>query len=332
MKSHRTNRPHSIAIAIMSGLVLLTGGTHAEPFLYRPGDLVLTLRQTGGASDLVVNIGRATNFNALPEGTAFTIESVSGDQVAAAFSSVASLAWAVVGANRPPADPAYPLQTIWVTAPRLDIETQSPAWLRKGQFVQATAASQIQAIGVNAAASSSSQPTGPLNTASSVVIAANSDFALAGLIGDAGDLVGTFQGSIENTTPVDFDSAPDNRSRADLYELVPGTTQEGTIQTPGRHLGYFELKANGALIFQVASAPAAKPEIRAISRSGDTTTITFQSVEGVTYRLRFTNSSELGASPDGWATGTSVVGTGAVLSLEDTNAEGTRFFVLEAQP
>ncbi len=276
----------------VGGWALLTGALHSAPFQYSPGDLILAFRQSGNASDYIVNLGKATHYNALPTGATVNVLTLSGTQLNAAFPSVNGLKWSVAGANRPPLDPNYPVQTLWISAPRLESGVKSPAWLRKGQFVQGTAASQIDAVGVNAAAASSSQPAGPNNTATGVEIPVNSDFAFTPLIGDAGDYVETFQGDVENTTPDDFDSEPTQVSRSDLFELLPGTTAAGTLNQPGRHLGYFELSPNGILIFHTVSTVVPPPQISSIRRDGDVTTVFFPTVQGATYRLRATERPE----------------------------------------
>jgi hypothetical protein len=179
MKEPRTLRDLRGLAAVIGGFALFTGGLRAAPFLYSPGDLVLAFRQTGNAADYVVNIGKATDYNNLAPGTTVPIANLAQSQLNSAFPSLNGLSWWVAGANRPPVIADYPLQTIWVTAPRLDPAVPSPAWLRKGPFVQGTAASQIDSVGVNASASSSSQAAGPDNTATGVVIPVNTDFALA---------------------------------------------------------------------------------------------------------------------------------------------------------
>jgi hypothetical protein len=329
MKTHTNQRLLPGLARLLGGFALFTGALHAAPFLYSPGDLVLAFRQTGNDSDYVVNLGKATNYNTLPAGTTVAVANLSAAQLNSAFPSLNGLKWSVAGANRPPVDPNYPLQTIWASAPRLDSAVQSPAWLRKGQFVQGTGASQIDAVGVNAASSSSSQPAGPNNTATGVVIPVNSDFAFSPLIGDAGDFVGTFQGDVENRTADDFDGAPGNVSRSDLYELLPGTTVAQTLNTPGRFLGYFELKPDGTLTFNTGSPAIHVPKIASVTRDGDVTTVSFATVSGTNYTLRFTDAAGLGSPITTWVAGPSLSGNGSVQSLQDTSTDAVRFFALE---
>lgn len=331
MKTSRKIKPSRLWSAALGGFALFTGAVHSAPFLYSSGDLVLSFRQSGNASDYVVNLGKATNYNALPPGTSISITNLAPSQLAQAFPVLNGIKWAVAGANRPPVDPAFPIQTIWVTAPRTSPNSPATAWLRKGQSLQGNTASQIDAVGLNGAQASSLLPGGPGNTATGVVIPVNNNFTIGPVIGAAGNY-GNFQGNVETVTPEDFDALPDSVSRADLFELIPGTSAAGTVNTPGRLLGTFELKANGTLTFSTASATPTRPVISAIQRSGDTTTLSFSTVAGAQYQLRTTDTAGLSAPVSGWSTGASVTGDGGVLSLKDTSSSPTRFYVIEVKP
>lgn len=331
MKTYRTIVSIRGLATLVGGFAWFTGALQAAPFVYTPGDLVLAFRQTGNASDYVVNIGKAADYSSLPAGASLTVTNLSVDQLNAAFTSLNGLAWSVAAANRPPQVAAYPLQTLWVTAPRQVVESQSAPWIRKGQFVQGNAASQIDAIGNNAAASSSSQVAGPNNTVTGVVIPSNTDFALAKVLGDSGNYAGTFQGSAENTTAGDFDSAVSNLSRSDLYELVPGTSASGTLNTDGKYLGTFELKPDGSLTFTKPSLEIPRPTL-SVTRVGELTRISFGTVGGVTYRLRFTDAAGLSSPVSSWTAGATVVGDGSTKTLEDSQSEApSRFYAIEVQ-
>ena len=328
MKSNRNPKLTRRLAAAVGGFALFTGTLRAAPFLYSPGELVLAVRQSGNAYDYVVNLGKATNYNHLPSGTNFVVSNFSVAQLNAAFPGVNELKWSVAAANRPPQDANYPAETLWLTAPRLDAGVQSAPWLRKGQFTQATAGAQIDAVGNNATSSSSSQSAGTTNTVTGVVIPVNTDYALSSVIGDSGNYVGTFQGNVETLTATDFDGDPANVSRADLYELQPATS---TLGLPGRYLGYFELKPDGTLTFNTSSPLPPRPTITSITRAGDVTTVSFTTVSGATYRLRSTDAAGLTSAVTTWTTGASTSGTGSVLSLSDTNSADVRFFAVDAQ-
>ena len=213
----------------------------------------------------------------------------------------------------------------------MDPAVPAPAWLRKGSFVQGTAAGQIDAIGANAATASGNQVAGPNNTATGVLIPSASDLALARVIGDGGNLSGTFQGSVESVTPDDFEATPGTLSRADFFELVPGTSADGSLNAKGRYLGYFELAADGALSFHNGAPSPLAPRIVGIQRTGSLTTVQVAAETGVKYSLRASDS--LSALAKTWSVVAGpVAGTGPTLSLQDTTAGGSRFYAVEAQP
>lgn len=333
MKPIRIRKRLPALAAAAGGLAFSAGALYAAPFVYNPGDLVLTFRQAGNASDLVVNVGKATAYSGLPAGTSIPVTNLTAAQFAAAFPSVNGLRWSVAAANRPPVDPNYPLQTLWVTAPRTDPDAAAKAWLRKGQFVQGNAGSQIDGVGINAALTSSLLPGGPNNTATGIVLPVAAAYAIGPVLGAEGNYVGTFQGSVENVTPDDFDADTANVSRSDLYELIPGTTAAGTLNAPGRALGFFELKADGTLAFKTGSAtPPPVPHIDSIVRNGDVATVSVTSAAGFNYRLRHTDAAGLGTPVSSWPTGPAVPGTGGVLALEDRATDGIRYYVVEARP
>ncbi|MBX3733063.1 MAG: hypothetical protein KF791_10760 [Verrucomicrobiae bacterium] len=332
MKTEIKSRISTASAIALGGLVLSSGVSQAAPFLYAPGDLILTFRQVGNASEFAVNIGPASNYNAVPEGASLPVNSLTAAQFALAFPSINGVSWSVSGANRPPVDPGFPIQTLWVSSPRNDPAVPAIAWLRKGQFVQGTAGGQIAGVGINAAQASSSQPAGPGNTETGVIIASNSDFAFSPVLGDGGDFLGTFQGVVEGITPADFDSDPSAVSRLDFYELLPGTTAGGTLNTPGRYLGYFELKPDASLSFtNIPEAPPA-PTITGITRLGSVTVVSFPTVTGAGYVLRAVDGAGLASPINTWANAGSVPGDGTVRSIEDTSDSDARFYAVEVLP
>lgn len=312
-------------LAVVGGFALFTGTAAAAPFLYTSGDLTLTFRQSGNADDYVVNIGKATNYNNVPQGTSFAVTNLSLSQLSSAFPSYNGLKWAVQAANRPDAlDPNYPVQTLWISRRRLDPNVQSTPWQRRGQSTQGINGSQIDAIGKNAAWASSTLPVSPNNTETGVVIPVSHSPNIGSALGVSGNYDGNFQGSVETITPDDFIESPDNVSRADLYELLPGSGD-------GRYLGYFEFKPDGTLTFNNPALLPPTPTITNISREGDVTTVSFTTAPGYTYRLRTTDAAGLATPVSTWAVGDSIAGTGAVQSLSDTNTAAIRFFAVDAQ-
>lgn len=318
--------------AALATLAMLPAALEAASFAYNPGDLLLTFRQSGNASDLVVNVGKASAFDALPPGTTIPVTALAASQVSSAFPSINGVNWSVAGANRPPADPKYPVQTLWVSRPREIPTSQSLPWLRKGVYYQGTAGGQIAGLGANTVSASSLLPAGPDNDGTGVVIPSTGDFSVSPLLGDGGDFAGTFQGAVEASTPADFDSDPSSVSRVDLYELLPGSTAAGTLNNPGRYLGYFELKPDASLTFNTLLPAPPTPTITAVSRNGDRTTISFGTVSGFRYTVRAASDLDSAGGLGSWNTVGTVLGDGSPKSVEDTNASFSRFFIVEALP
>lgn len=332
MNTQTTIRWRARILGALGGFALATGVLEGAPFLYSPGDLILTFRQDGNAQDYVVNLGKTTNYNTLPAGTSVPIPQLSADQLRAAFPNLNGLKWSVAAANRPPLDPNYPIQTLWVSRPRLVVESQSAPWLRKGGPVQGNAGSQIDAVGANAALASSNLPGGPNNTATGVLIPVNFSYNVGQVIGSTGNYANNFQGTAENRTPEDFDAEAGNVSRSDLYELIPGTTAAGTLNSAGRYLGYFEFKPNGALTFHTGSTPLPAPSITRIVRVGDVSTVSFTTVGGATYNLRATDGTGISSSVSTWSLVSSLTGNGGVQSLQDTSTAAIRLFAIQVLP
>ena len=318
--------------AAFAALAILPAVLEAASFTYSAGDLLLTFRQSGNASDLVVNVGKASAFGSLPPGTSIPVGALDASQFSSAFPSVNGVNWSIAGANRPPADPNYPNQTLWVSRPRETPTSQSLPWLRKGVYYQGTAGGQIAGIGANTVSASSILPAGPDNNGIGVVIPSTGDFAVSPLLGDGGDFAGTFQGTVEASTPGDFDSDPLNVSRADLYELLPGSTAAGTLNKQARYLGYFELKPDASLTFNTLLPAPPTPVITGISRNGQTTTVSFGTVSGFRYTVRAATDLGSAGGLGSWNVVGSVLGDGSPKSVDDTSASSSRFFIVEALP
>lgn len=325
MKTNRNPKLIRSLAAVVGGFALFTGALQAAPFLYTSGDLTLTFRKSGNATDYVVNIGKAINYNNLPAGTTFTVANLSVGQLSSSFPDYNDLKWSVAAANRLEAlDPNYPAQTLWISRQRISPSVPSTPWQRRGQSLQGNSGSQIDAIGKNAALASSTLPGGANNTATGVVIPVGNNPNIGTAIGVNGNYAGNFQGNVETLTAADFADNASNVSQADLYELLPGTGD-------GRYLGYFELKPDGTLTFNNPAVTPPAPTITSIVRNSDVTTVSFTTTAGATYRLRATNAGGATTLVSTWAIGASIVGTGGVLSLSDTNTADIRFFAVDAQ-
>jgi hypothetical protein len=313
-------------------LLLSAGASRllAAPFTFlatnQPPDLLLGFRQTGGAQELVVDLGSVARFYSAAPGSSFAVTEFTAEQFAGAFAGADNLGFAAFAAMRLDGDPDRPLQTVWATRKRTDLAVQTTPWNRASSFNLANSAAKISSIGSGTATYSSANPPGSDNTATAVVMPASNPNGYTTYMG-GGNLKGTFQGNIENLTPGDFSSAADP-VRSDLYEVRPGSG-------PGTYLGYFELKPDGTMMFTAAGgetvAPA--PTITGITREEDTSTVSFTTVAGARYSLLSPGAAGLAAPLGQWSVKSAAVeGTGGVLSLTDTTADPRGFYAVRAEP
>ena len=154
-KSHRPqlfSKP-----ALLAVLAALAGAhsAHAQFFNYTgKGDLLAGFRKPGvGTYELVVNLGNVTNFVALTPGTTITVTNFSATQLTDAFPSYANLNWSVFATFTGPPNSTYAgyqLDTVWFTAPRADVSTQSTPPTRKSASAQSLVQSLMNSAGQGA--------------------------------------------------------------------------------------------------------------------------------------------------------------------------------------
>lgn len=94
--------------------------------------------------------------------------------------------------------------------------------------------------------------------------------------------------------------------------------------------GAFSLAANGVVTFTTPSSAPPAPKL-AITRSGNTSSISFVSSNSATYKLYFTNSTGLGDYLTNWPSlaGT-ITGDGATKTFTDTTTATNRFYRVNA--
>lgn len=322
----KTKNPKLLLMCILAaGTLLFTGvPLRAQSFTYSNCDLVAGFRLIGGASDLVVDLGQVAKFENLAPRSVTTITNLTATQLANALPTLDGVSWSVAAALRGNPHYSYPLQTIWVTSPRPDIDTPGTVWQNASQGTLGGAASQIDAIGFDASVYGNGQPAGPNNTPTGILVPPSSQYAYSYLMGTHQNYDGTFQGIVENTTPIDFDTAS-VPSRSVLYRLVPDTYPHG----PGTLIGFFDFTPDGTLTF-TAGPPPEQTTISNVSHQGTLITISFPTVNLVGYRLRFTDSAGLSTPISNWTIGSNLIGDGAALSLQDTNSTSSRFYAVEA--
>lgn len=116
-----------------------------------------------------------------------------------------------------------------------------------------------------------------------------------------------------------------------FFQIKPSTVSP---KPPATLVGSFTLTADGILSFHSgggAQPPIPTPTISELIRSGGNIIVKFDTVSGVSYRLRHTNADGLSSLVSSWAVGAdSVSGTDQQAQLSDSSADATGFYVVEA--
>jgi hypothetical protein len=310
-------------------LMVLAVSVQAQTFSYNVGDLLIGFRQTaGGTYDLVINAGPVSTFTNLVTGGKIVITSLAGSLLKSAFTTTNGLSWSAFACY----DASVPSQknTLFMSRPRADVNTQSDPWVRASTTSQGTVISKVNGVGTGAYNIGSGLAAGANNTPAALV--ENESYGVAPtysynfMLGTSlrwGTPNGGFQGIPEQNTPDTFTTAG-QLVRSDFYWLVPGSGA-------GTYLGYFDFNTNGVLTY--TAGPSASilvpPAIVSIVRTNTTTTVSFTTGSSGTYSLLATNN--LAAAHTSWPAVGSVPGNGLTNSISETNASSQRFYLISAQ-
>jgi hypothetical protein len=332
-----TNKPMNLFFSrkkvCASAVLALAVAANAQTFSYNNGDLLVGFRLTaGGNNDLVVKAGTASSFTNLAPGTTLPIANFSGTLLKNAFGTTNNLSFSAFGCF----DGSYPdvaqQNTLFMTAPRPDNNTQSSPWRRWYASAQGSARSKIDGAGLGAFYIGSALPASVNTNQPNYLIEdetwnVSPNFSYNSMLGVSGDWGGFFNDLTEQSTSATFtsDGVP---VRAELYWIVPGGNF--ISHPPSAYLGYFELTTSGALTFNVpVTGAVTTPVITSITRVGSLTTVNFTTGGSGTYTLRA--SSTLTTPKASWSTLGSVSGNGAVQSLTETITTTPRFYMISAQ-
>jgi hypothetical protein len=322
--------------SVASSLCLLQNLQANTPvFVYGDRDLVLCFRKinadgfgTVGLNTIEVDIGPAVTYYGAAIGSTTAISQYS-TSLLGTFDSINDMSWSVSGCvpyAGDGGDQTIPAETLWVTTPRPAAQVIAAPWVANGSNPQALAANEIASIEFNAGQYSAGVASGAQNTGTAIVIPVGDtpDFSCDAYLGPNGNFNGRFQGRVETTTPPDFTSGTELPSRADFYQLEPST---GGAHPAGAYLGYFELAANGSMVFYRLAGP---PPAIAATVSGTTSTISFPTVTGATYTLYYTDAAGLSSPISTWTkVSPSISGNGTVQSFQVTSTDANRFYSVQ---
>jgi len=335
----------------MLGIVALLHTATAQPFAYTNNDLLLGFRKTGSfkeSYEVVVNIGKATNYAQASAGTSFGVPNFTLSQLTTnSFANLNHLNWSVFGFSKTNLSnvlPGYVNNTLWLTVPRSNPAIQTGPPTRLIYASQNTVGTQIATIELNAAYLSSQTASNEYNTARYIREPVNDPSALTAFMADVNsDTNSTLQGSwnqnnLEISTPASFTTC----IVSDLYEVRPQTDSVGrpvtdphTGQTtgPAYYVGYFQFCPDGTMTFFRASGstPPPPPQLT-VTRNGTTNYISFPSANGAVYTLYYTNSSGLTRPVSTWPNSPSTItGDGFVKTFTNGPGDAERFYRVGTQ-
>jgi hypothetical protein len=314
------------------GLTMSLLSVQAQVFNYTDGDLILDF-STAGYSDVEVDIGNVTNLISAAKAAGGTVQLGAYDvnaQLLATFGSVDSLSFSVVGLQNL-ASGSIAANTSYLAQKQTGAGPNTPPndlTLSAQNTVKGTI-QHIVGLGNSSGILpwSAANPADPVNNTVRVVIiptsgtqALNSYTKIVGASFSGAAAIGG--GAPKNTTSATF-STDGGSIVSDLFEFDPVGSSHQSI-----YKGYFTFNSDGTLDFSVPALP--RTVITAITAIGGTVSVTFNTVAGVNYRLRY--SSQLNASLGTWTIiAGSAAGTGSPATLNDTSATGAaRFYAVES--
>jgi hypothetical protein len=311
-------------IALLAGFAAseLMAGDFSALTSYNAGDVLVCFRK--GGNDLVVDAGPVSTFTGASHNTPIPITQYTGTQLGDVGTN--GVNWSVFTWQSD--------NTLFVTRPRTSVNVQTTPWVEYSGSAQANTVARMVSIPKGAYDEYGLNQIYPESIATAVVeedvSSGNPNYSTPGaasyheaLAGSYGSLFnGTFQGNPENTTPGNF-TISGKPIRSDFYQLSPASGFPS-----GTWLGYFELSTNGAMTF--VAKPSTTPTILSISRSGDTSTITYKSGLYGTYTLHGT--SDVTAPIATWPAITTLAsGDNSTHIITDTTTDNARFYIITAQ-
>ncbi len=351
MKNNTTMFGRMALLAL--GIAGFVASGQAQVFNYTTADICLGFRQTGsyrGNYEVVADGGQASNYVALAVGTTISVPNLSPSQLSpGSFTSFDNLQWSVTAYYIGTKYPGYPTETIWVTVPRTNVSVQTTAPTRLSSTFQQTIVSEIQGIllgakDISTALEVSNQFNTPYLVQESISLYSEqilSDHMASTVDFTQGTLQDTWaEGNLEITTPNSFSGTV----RSDFYEVRPLTDFNGVpindphvgTNGPAYFVGYFQMDSSGNMTFTRAASSSVPPEppvpTLKVSRSGTTSTISFNSTNGAVYTLFYTNSAGLSRPTSTWPSNTTTItGNGSTQSFTDTTTATNRFYRVGAQ-
>ena len=276
-------------------------------FTYGDGDLLLIFRKDT-FKDVEFNLGSVSNFLGKANGTVITVTNWSLNAVVTNFHDTLSGGKFILLATTAISDP---VRRSWLT----DANAGGTPTDISGSKMS-TVIGKINYIGNQAQASTAT------NNVQVYIVSSREPSSYTSIASEGGALDPTTMGGTA-PFPVESDIPATNR----FFELKVSNL---SVKPAAVQVGSFALTSAGVLTFTAGSlAPLQRPQIVSNSRAGNQQSISFTTVSGGNYRLRYVNT--LTSSVATWtALPTVIGGDGSTKTLTDTSADAARFYAVEA--
>lgn len=305
------NKPDLLRAALKYLAVLLIAASTqiAGAFTYSNTDLLLIFREDG-FNDVEFNIGSVSNFLGKASGTTITVNNWNFNQVRGNFNNSNSLS-------------GVKFLLIATTS-----STDSPrrSWLtdaNAGGTPTDVSGSKMSTLhGKIDLVAQQAQANTVTNNVQVYIVPPADSSSYTSTASEGGTLdPATMGGSAP--FPVESEIPATNR----FFELKVSNL---SVKPAAVQVGSFALTSAGVLTFTAGSlAPLQRPQIVANARTGNQQSVSFTTVTGGNYRLRYINT--LNSSVATWtALPTVIAGNGSTRTLTDTSADAVRFYAVEA--
>jgi len=294
-------------IKIFALLILCTAQL-AMGFSYSDSDLLLIFRRDGTSKDVEFNLGTVSNYLGKASGTVIQVTNWNFNTVANNFGSLAGVKFALIATTAN----SDPVRRSWLTDAN---DADAPTEI-SGSKMSALHA-KIDSVGQNA------QLYTATNSIQSYIIAPTDLSSYTAIASQSGQVdVSTMGGSAP------FQVENDLGTINHFFQLKVSNL---SVKPAAVQIGSFGISTNGVLTFIAGSAvtPLQRPQIVANGRNGNQQTISFSTIAGGNYRLRY--STVLSPDAANWTVLPAVIaGDGTTKTLTDTSSDAVRFYAVEA--
>ena len=288
-------------------LLLIAGWTQLlAAFTYNDTDLLLVFRKVN-FNDVEFNLGSVSNFLGHATGTTIPVTNWDLGLVQSNFNNTLDNVDFLLVAATAVTDP---LRRVWLTDAKASGTPTDISGSKMGAL-----GSKIEFVGLQG------QSFTGTNSQEVYVVPPGDVSSYTYIVSNPGNLDATSIGGLA-AFPVEDPPPATNR----FFELK---LSNATVKPPAVQAGLFSLTSAGVLTF-TAGAPLPQPVILSIRRSGNTNSVSFTTVTGGNYRLRYTSSLGNGMRVTAWnILCTTVAGDGSPKTLTDNVADAQRFYAVE---